>query len=137
MFTGPFDVRNNYPGRKEFGDMGDGEEETPEFEDLEPVDGDSEPSEAEKEWLSEDEEDYEWMTRMDREILAILGKSNLVLTPSVIADNLERSRPAVSRRLGKLEEAGLVEKEGRGKYSISKRGSGFLSRGNWPPGFEL
>lgn len=59
-----------------------------------------------------------WTTEMDIEILNAL-LSGLVLTPAVIADNIDRSRGAVSRRLNTLDAGGLVEREGRGKYRIA------------------
>jgi DNA-binding transcriptional ArsR family regulator len=86
-------------------------------------------SEAERLWLQEDREDYEWITEMDKEILRVLMLSHLTLTPAVIADNIDRSRAGVSHRLNALSAGGLVEKEGRGKYKISKLGAGYLMQG--------
>jgi len=83
-------------------------------------------SEVEKIWLKEDKEDYDWITETDREILRVLMVSNLTLTPAVIADNIDRSRAGVSRRLNALNAGGMVEKEGRGKYKISKLGAGYI-----------
>lgn len=60
----------------------------------------------------------DWTTDMDVEILNVLSPM-LVLTPAVIADNIGRSREAVSRRLNSLEAGGLVEKVERGKYQIT------------------
>lgn len=60
----------------------------------------------------------EWTTEMDVEILNVLSVF-LVLTPAVIADNIDRSREAVARRLNALEAGGLVEKVDRGKYKIT------------------
>lgn len=66
-----------------------------------------------------DKELPDWTTEMDEEILRVLG-TELILTPAVIADNISRSREAVSRRLNTLEAGGLVEKVERGKYRISE-----------------
>jgi len=112
----------------------DEDEEFPKFEDMEKVvlDDDEDAldfSEAEQAWLQEDREDYEWITEMDKEILRVLGVSHLTLTPAVIADNIDRSRAGVSHRLNALSAGGLVEKEGRGKYKISKLGAGYLMQG--------
>jgi CRP-like cAMP-binding protein len=93
--------------------------------------GDRELSETEKAWLEEEPEDYEWMTEMDKKILRVL-MTNLTLTPSVIADNIGHSRQAVSRRLNMLRAGGLIEKEERGKYTISKKGFGFMEIGKLP-----
>lgn len=64
------------------------------------------------------EELPEWTTEMDREILKVLC-SELVLTPAIIAENIDRSREAVSRRLNTLEAGELVKKVERGKYQIT------------------
>jgi len=93
------------------------------------IDGVPDFSEAEEIWLKEDREDYEWITDTDREILLVLMRSNLTLTPAVIADNIDRSRAGVSRRLNALNAGGLVEKESRGKYKISKLGAGYILQG--------
>jgi DNA-binding Lrp family transcriptional regulator len=60
----------------------------------------------------------DWTTDMDIEILEALTPG-LILTPAVIADNINRSREAVARRLNTLEAGGLVQKKGRGKYRIT------------------
>lgn len=76
-----------------------------------------------------DREFPEWTTDLDEEILELLN-SELTMTPAVIADNIDRSRGAVARRLGTLEAGGLVEKQGRGKYKISSEGSELFDY-NW------
>ena len=65
--------------------------------------------------------DLDWVTETDELILGALY-TGLTLTPSVIADNIDRSREAVSRRLNSLRAGGLVEKISRGKYEITKEG---------------
>lgn len=69
-----------------------------------------------------DTEFPEWTTDLDKEILELLH-SGITMTPAVIAQNIDRSRGAVARRLGTLEAGGLVKKQGRGKYRISSEGS--------------
>lgn len=64
----------------------------------------------------------EWITDLDREILALLGNSGLIMTPSIIAKNTDRSRSSVSRRLNTLEAGEMVEKVERGHYKISDEG---------------
>lgn len=76
-----------------------------------------------------DTEFPEWTTDLDTEILELLN-SEIIMTPVVIAENLDRSRGAVARRLGTLEAGGLVEKQGRGKYKISPEGSELFDY-NW------
>lgn len=63
----------------------------------------------------------EWLTEMDMEILQFLEIEN-VYTPSIVAENIDRSREGVSNRLSALQAGGLVEKEGRGKYRLTTDG---------------
>jgi DNA-binding MarR family transcriptional regulator len=67
------------------------------------------------------------MNQTDDRVLELLGESDLILTPAVIAKNLEYTRNWVSRRIGKLEEAGLVESVDSGYYQISDRGQAYLA----------
>lgn len=72
-----------------------------------------------------------WTTEMDKEILELLN-TEMVLTPTVIAENIDRSRGAVARRMNALEAGALVKKIDRGKYRISKEGLEML-----PGGFQM
>lgn len=70
-----------------------------------------------------------WMTAMDDDILTFLDGSDTILTPAVVAYNLEYSRESVNRHLRRLERRGLVERVDRGKYRIGERNRAhFLSR---------
>jgi predicted transcriptional regulator len=71
-------------------------------------------------------ENPDWLTEMDIQILDALARG-LTLTPSIIADNTDRSRAGVSQRLSTLQAAGYVEKIDRGKYEITEEGMEFLS----------
>lgn len=71
------------------------------------------------------EETPDWLTNMDEEILEILS-SNLTLSPSIIAENIDRSREGVSNRLNSLQAGGLVEKVDRGKYRLTSEGEKVL-----------
>lgn len=64
----------------------------------------------------------DWLTNLDREILAILGNTLVIMTPAIIAKNIDRSRSSVSRRLSTLEAGEMVEKVERGHYKISDKG---------------
>lgn len=63
----------------------------------------------------------DWATEMDREILEIMS-IGWTVSPTIIAENIDRSREAVSRRLNTLEAGGLVKKIDRGKYEITEEG---------------
>lgn len=92
-----------------------------------------EPSEFEKYieehgWrVSTGEHDHEeldppdWITDLDREICQLLAKG-LILTPSVIAKNIDRPRSSISNRLNTLKAGGLVEKVERGHYKLTEEG---------------
>lgn len=68
----------------------------------------------------------EWMTPMDDDVLELFHSSHLVLTPAIIAFNLEYSRGEVNRHLTRLQEHGLVEKVDRGKYRLTAEGEQYL-----------
>ena len=75
----------------------------------------------------------EWMNQTDDRVLELLAESDLILTPAVIAKNLEYTRNWVSRRIGKLEDANLVEPVDSGYYRITDRGRAYLA-GEIDPG---
>lgn len=68
----------------------------------------------------------DWMTPMDDSILELFHSSELILTPAIIALNIDLSREEVNRRLSKLEAHGLVERVERGKYRTTDRGEQYL-----------
>lgn len=72
----------------------------------------------------------DWMTPMDDAILELFHSSNLILTPAIIALNIDHSREEVNRRLNKLENHDLVKKVERGKYRMTNLGEQYL-RGNF------
>ncbi|WP_435196931.1 helix-turn-helix domain-containing protein [Natronomonas sp. EA1] len=71
----------------------------------------------------------DWMTPMDDAILELFHSADLVLTPTVIALNLDRSREEVNRRLSTLEREGYVERVTRGKYRMTPDGAAYLYGG--------
>lgn len=73
----------------------------------------------------DNEDKPDWLTEMDEEILDLL-KDGLVLTPSIIAENIDRSREGVANRLSALQAGDLVEKEERGKYRLGSEGQKVL-----------
>ena len=50
----------------------------------------------------------------------------LVLSPAVIALNIDKSRSEVNRRLSELVDIGLVERVKRGYYEITDAGEQYL-----------
>jgi predicted transcriptional regulator len=69
-----------------------------------------------------------WMQLpIDDRILEILDSSELILSPAVIALNIEKSRSEVNRRLSILVEYGLLTRVKRGYYEISTTGEAYLN----------
>lgn len=68
----------------------------------------------------------EWMRPIDDQILQLFHSSHLVLTPSIIAYNIDYSAKEVNRRLSTLAEHGLVAKVERGKYQLTDTGERYL-----------
>lgn len=67
-----------------------------------------------------------WMRPMDDSILEVFHASELVLTPAIIALNIDCTREEVNRRLSTLESNDFVEKVDRGKYRITSHGEWYL-----------
>jgi DNA-binding transcriptional ArsR family regulator len=62
----------------------------------------------------------------DDRILEALD-TGLSLTPAVLAENVDKSRQHVTRRLSDLLDHGLVDRPKRGYYTISDCGQAYLS----------
>lgn len=67
-----------------------------------------------------------WMRPVDDWILECLESSGLVLSPRVIAHNIDYGRSYVGRRLQTLEANELVERVDTGFYRISDLGQKYL-----------
>jgi len=61
-------------------------------------------------------------------VLLAMDSSRVVriYSPSLIADNIPAERETVNRALSELVNLDLVEKVGRGKYRITRRGRAYL-----------
>jgi len=69
----------------------------------------------------------DWMNQTDDRILELLEESELILSPAVLAKNLDYTRNWVSRRMSRLLEAGLVEQVDGSYYQISELGHAYLA----------
>lgn len=69
-----------------------------------------------------------WMSREDYRILEALSDPEILIvqSPSIIAYNLDMTRPHVSNRLREFTSRGYTEKIEDGKYMISEQGRAFL-----------
>lgn len=69
----------------------------------------------------------DWMQLpTDERILEVLSR-DLILSPAVIAKNIDRTREQVNRRLAVLVSAGLVVRVERGYYEITELGEQYLA----------
>lgn len=69
----------------------------------------------------------DWMQLpIDDRILEILDSSGLILSPTIIAENIDKSREEVSRRLTDLVDHEFVYRVRRGRYEITDKGSAYL-----------
>lgn len=68
----------------------------------------------------------DWMMPIDDAILGLFNSKELVLTPAIIAYNIDYSREEVNRRLSELENRGFVMKVERGKYQITELGRQYI-----------
>lgn len=68
----------------------------------------------------------DWMNPVDDRILELFHDADIVLTPSIIAYNIDYSREEVNRRLNVLCEHGFVERVKRGKYRVTPLGEQYL-----------
>ena len=64
---------------------------------------------------------------IDERILEALASSGMILSPSVIAINIDKSRSQVNRRLSTLVEYGLIDRVKRGYYEITDAGNAYLT----------
>jgi DNA-binding IclR family transcriptional regulator len=64
---------------------------------------------------------------IDDRILEALESSGMILSPAVIALNIDKSRGEVNRRLSTLVEYGLVTRVKRGYYEITANGKQYLA----------
>lgn len=68
-----------------------------------------------------------WMQLpIDERILEVLD-SDLLLSPTIIADNIEKTREEVNRRLSVLVDYGVVTRVRRGRYRITSDGERYLA----------
>jgi len=68
----------------------------------------------------------DWMTQADDRILETFEDTELILTPAVLAKNLDYTRNYISDRCRVLFDADLLAKDGEGFYYITERGRDYL-----------
>lgn len=68
----------------------------------------------------------DWMMPIDDAVLSLFNSKDLILTPAIIAYNIDYSREEVNRRLSELEERGFVTRIEHGKYKITESGRQYV-----------
>ncbi|WP_128479002.1 MarR family transcriptional regulator [Halorussus pelagicus] len=68
-----------------------------------------------------------WMSPIDYEILEFYDHHDILLTPKVIAVNIDYDRQYTSKRCRALAEAGLLQQIDKGLYKLSNKGRQFLA----------
>lgn len=66
------------------------------------------------------------MNQTDDRIQELLDESDLILSPRILAVNLDYSRSWVSQRITKLMDADLIRWVDGGHYKITDRGRAYL-----------
>jgi DNA-binding MarR family transcriptional regulator len=68
-----------------------------------------------------------WMSPIDYEIILFFDNHDILASPKVVSVNIDYDRQYTSKRLSKLEEAGLLVKESSGLYQLSDLARDFLN----------
>jgi len=63
---------------------------------------------------------------IDDRILEALSDSKMILSPAVMAINIDKSRDEVNRRLSALADHGVIDRVKRGYYEINEKGEAYL-----------
>ncbi|WP_394740146.1 MarR family transcriptional regulator [Natronococcus roseus] len=67
-----------------------------------------------------------WMSPVDYEIMLFFDEHPIQVSPKVLAANIEYDRQYLSKRCGRLVEAGLLESVDTGLYRLSESGEAYL-----------
>ncbi|WP_255192418.1 MarR family transcriptional regulator [Natronobeatus ordinarius] len=67
-----------------------------------------------------------WMAPVDYEIMLFFDEHPILVSPKVLAVNIEYDRQYVSRRCSALTDAGLLESVDTGLYQLTEKGQTYL-----------
>ncbi|WP_226483249.1 MarR family transcriptional regulator [Natrinema amylolyticum] len=67
-----------------------------------------------------------WMAPVDYEIMLFFDAHPILVSPKVLAVNIEYDRQYVSRRCSALSDAGLLESVDTGLYQLTDTGTAYL-----------
>ncbi|MFA9504389.1 MarR family transcriptional regulator [Natrinema sp. H-ect1] len=67
-----------------------------------------------------------WMAPVDYEIMLFFEAHPILVSPKVLAVNIEYDRQYVSRRCSELTNAGLIESVDTGLYQLTDTGTAYL-----------
>ncbi|OYR62754.1 phage repressor protein [Halorubrum sp. E3] len=68
-----------------------------------------------------------WFSPVDYEILEFFENHDIVVSPKVLAANIDYNRQYVSKRCQTLLRSGLLDQPKDGLYQLSKLGQDFLA----------
>ncbi|MFC4449812.1 MarR family transcriptional regulator [Halorussus aquaticus] len=68
-----------------------------------------------------------WMSPIDYEILLFFEDHDILVSPKVLAVNIDYDRQYTSKRCRKLTQEGILEQDDSGLYRLSDKGRKFLS----------
>lgn len=70
----------------------------------------------------------DWMKLpADDRILEFFDHHDIILSPMIVYKNMDYGEQYIRERLRSLTDNGLLEKESRGYYRITKKGRGYLA----------
>ncbi|WIV68824.1 MarR family transcriptional regulator [Natrialbaceae archaeon AArc-T1-2] len=67
-----------------------------------------------------------WMAPVDYEIMLFFDEYPILVSPKVLAVNIEYDRQYVSRRCSALSDAELLESVDTGLYQLTEKGQAYL-----------
>ncbi|MFH5800443.1 MarR family transcriptional regulator [Haladaptatus sp. CMAA 1911] len=68
-----------------------------------------------------------WMSPIDYEILLFFEEHDILVSPKVLALNIDYNRQYTSKRCRTLTEKGILSQKSNGVYELSEKGRQFLA----------
>lgn len=68
-----------------------------------------------------------WMAPVDYEVMLFFENHDIEASPKVVSANIDYDRQYVSKRMGELAEAGLIETTSAGLYGLTDLGRDYLA----------
>lgn len=78
-------------------------------------------------FIKEMVERVRWMSPIDYEILLFFEEHDIIVSPKVLALNIDYDRQYTSKRCRELTDKGILAQSGSGIYELSEKGREFLA----------